>query len=177
MKFNSALTILAAAAVTAAAGPATAALWTWDYRGNGIEASGTFTTADMAGPDGFHAITAITGTRNGVAITGLYPTGQAIPGNEPFALDNLVRVGGDGQLTSHGFGFATADGDWSNPFYADFLSPAVYLEVFTTAAGGYQELPIVFNAAPSPVPEPASLALVLAGLGAWAVVWRRRPAT
>lgn len=139
-------------------------VWTWRYTGTDIQASGTFTTTDTADADGFHEITAITGTRNGDAITGLYPTGQAIPGNEPFELDNLIRFGPLDQITVHGFGFATASGGYSNPFYADFLNPATYMEVFTTSAGGYSEVPIAFTA--SVVPEPASIALLLAALGA-----------
>lgn len=174
MKFKFALATLASAAALVAATPAAAALWTWGYTGDSIQASGTFTTSDLADASGFYEITDITGTRNGVAITGLYPTGSAIPGNEPFELDNLVRIGADGQLTTHGFGFTTAAGDYSNPFYASFLDPKVYLEVFTTAAGDYFELPVSFTAAIAEVPEPASVLLVLAGLGAAGFASRRR---
>lgn len=150
-------------------------VWSWSYTGTDIQASGTFTTSDAADADGFHEITAITGTRNGDAITGLYPTGAAIPGNEPYALDNLVRIGPQDQLTVHGFGFATASGGYSNPFFADFLTSPTYMEVFTTASS-YSEVPISFTA--SVVPEPASILLVLAGLGAagFATGSRRRAA-
>lgn len=147
-------------------------VWNWSYSGAGITAGGTLTTADAADAHGFHQITGITGTRNGQAITGLYPTGSAIPGNEPYALDNLIRSEGEGRLTVHGLGFALADGTYANPFYADFLATPGYLEVLTTAGGGFSEVPIIFTA--SPVPEPAALALMLAGLGA--VALRHRPA-
>lgn len=139
-------------------------VWKWSYTGTDIQASGTFTTTDTADADGFYEITGITGARNGDAITGLYPTGQAIPGNEPFELDNLIRFGPQDQITVHGFGFATASGGYANPFFADFLSPPTYMEVFTTTAGGYNEVPIAFTA--SVVPEPTSIALLLAALGA-----------
>lgn len=156
---------IALAALCAVAAPQARAdiVWNWSYSGAGITAGGTLTTADAPDAQGFHQITGITGARNGQAITGLYPTGSAIPGNEPYALDNLVRAEGQDRLTVHGLGFALADGSHANPFFADFLPTPGYLEVLTTAGGGFSEVPIVFTA--SPVPEPAALALVLAGLG------------
>src|SRR3954453_21851511 len=106
-------------------------LWNWSYSGPGISAQGTFTTVETPeGPD-FYLITGITGLRNGEIITGLQPVGTAIPGNEPFVVDNLVRAGTN-QLTSHGFGYSTSGGNYANPLFADFLSPPVCLEFFST---------------------------------------------
>ena len=59
-------------------------LWSWNYFGDGITASGTFTTLDSPDPQGGYLITAITGVRNGQTITALQPTGTWIPGNEPY---------------------------------------------------------------------------------------------
>src|SRR5205085_7878820 len=96
------------AALSLTAAQANASLyWNWNYSGNGITASGTFSTHDTADALGFYLITAITGTRNGEMITALQPTGTPIPGNEPFAVDNLVRLDGP-QLTHDGFGYAIA---------------------------------------------------------------------
>ena len=162
MQFRRVFAAIAAAASFAAPSAWADIVWNWSYTGTNIQAGGTLTTADAADADGYHLITGITGNRNGDLITGLYPTGSASPGNEPFALDNLIRLGPQNQLTGHGFGFATASGGYSNPFFADFLSPATYMEVFTTASS-YSEPPITFTA--SVVPEPASILLVLAGLG------------
>ena len=121
-------------------------LWNWTYTGEGIAASGTFTTEDVPDSGGYYHITGITGSRNDVAITGLEPTGEAIPGNPGFPVDNLITAGG--LLTSHGFGFATADGNYANPFYADFRTPPRFLEVFTKPASmGFTEVPIQFTAA------------------------------
>src|SRR3977135_4175560 len=115
----------------AAAGPAEASLlWTWSYSEAGIFSSGTLTTDDAANAAGFFPITGISGARNGVAITALQPAGTAIPGNEPFVVDNLIRAGGP-QLTGNGFGFALADGTFANAFFADFLTPPGYLEFFS----------------------------------------------
>ena len=151
----------------AAAGPAEASLlWTWSYSDAGISASGTLTTDDAANADGFFPITGISGARNGVAITALQPAGTAIPGNEPFLVDNLIRAGGP-QLTGNGFGFALADGTFANAFFADFLTPPGYLEFFSAPpfASGVigpedSERPVAFTAR---VPEPATAMLVLVG--------------
>ena len=114
-----------------AAGPAAASLlWTWSYSEAGISASGTLTTDDAANAAGFFPITGISGSRNGVAITALQPAGTAIPGNEPFLVDNLIRAGTQ-QLTGNGFGFALADGSFANLFFADFQTPPAYLEFFS----------------------------------------------
>jgi hypothetical protein len=106
-------------------------LWYWSYSGTGVSASGTFATEVSPDADGFYRITGITGTANGATITGLQPTGTAIPGNSGFAVDNLVSPTGS-QLTKHGFGFAVANGAFHNPFYAghhlDYISTPPYAD-------------------------------------------------
>lgn len=176
------LALIAGAALCATARDASAALtWNWSYSGAGIAASGSFTTGDTPDAGGFYAITAITGQRNGVAITGLQPTGTAIPGNDPFAVDNLINPAGP-QLTHNGFGYSLADGSYSNPFFADFLNPATYLEFysappFTQPAGAEDaELPISFTAAVAAVPEPAGIALALGAMAALGLARRARAA-
>lgn len=149
--------------------PAQAALlnWTWSYSATGINAGGTLTTEDTPNASGFYLITGIAGTRNGETITGLQATGTAIPGNEPFAVDNLIRLNGP-LLTHNGFGFSTSGGNYANPFFADFRSPPSYVEFFsappfTAGTGpGDSELSIGFTA--NRVPEPETWALMLAGL-------------
>jgi hypothetical protein len=144
-------------------------LWNWNYSASGITASGTFTTLDSPEASGGYLITNITGSRNGEAITGLQAPGTAIPGNEPFTVDDLVFPGPGPQLSGDGFGFATADGNFSNPFYADFLSTPGYLEFFSTPPftgepSDSTELPVQFSAAPVFTPEPATGILTFAGL-------------
>jgi hypothetical protein len=137
----------------AAASPARAeTLWDWSYSAPGIAASGTLTTADMADSQGFYLITGISGMRNGETITGLQRVGTAIPGNEGYPVDNLIRATAP-QMTSHGFGFSTSGGNYANPFYASFLNPPGSTEFFTIPSKpGHTELPIAFTATISCAP-------------------------
>jgi hypothetical protein len=106
--------------------PAEALEWRWSYQGEGIAASGVFTTKDAPNADGFYEITGIKGEANGVAITGLEAPGTAIPGNEGYPVDNLVRTAAP-QLSKDGFGYALANGTYANPFYgAHFAKPDYY---------------------------------------------------
>lgn len=135
--------------------------WDWSYYGSGISAAGMFTTTDTPDGSGFYRITGISGERNGDAIIGLQPAGTAIPGNEPYAVDDLVRLA-NGQLTINGFGYATAIGDYANPYYANNS----YDEVLTSSSGGFiSELPVNFTATLATVPEPETQLLILVGLG------------
>jgi hypothetical protein len=100
--------------------------WRWSYQGEGVSASGSFTTKDTPNADGFYEITGIKGEANGVAIAGLQPHGTSIPGNDGYPVDNLVRADAP-QLTLHGFGYALANGTYANPFYgAHFAKPDYY---------------------------------------------------
>lgn len=139
---------------------ASATVWNWSYSGSAITADGSFLTPDTPDADGYYQILSITGNRNGDAIVGLYPTGSAIPGNEPYAIDNLIRISGPGQITLEGFGYSLASGAHANPYFADFLSPPTYSEVFTQDSA-FSEQPISLNAAP--VPEPSAIALIVSG--------------
>ncbi len=157
--------LLIAAAIWPIHGQPSEALlrWNWSYSGTGLSASGTFTTNDATDEAGFYQIVEITGADNGVTITGLQPTGSAIPGNEPYAVDNLVSTA-EPRLTEHGFGFSLANGNYANPFYNgsnyyEFLSVPPHLK------GAGPETPVSFSAATVPEPSAASLMLVrLVGL-------------
>ncbi len=142
---------------------ASATAWNWRYSGSGLNADGSLRTSDTPGADGYYQILSIAGSRNGDAIVGLYPTGSAIPGNEPYVIDNLIRISGSGQITLEGFGYSLASGAHANPYFADFLSPPAYSEVFTQDST-FREQPISFKAAP--VPEPSAMALLVSGLAA-----------
>lgn len=114
--------------------------WEWEYRSDGenefgeIRAEGTFFTDYDQDGDGWHEIVSIRGQYNQENITGLFPTGESIPGNSPFEGDNLIRVGNgdklepEAQLSGDGFQFALDDGSYVNVFFASFLAPPGYLE-------------------------------------------------
>lgn len=129
-----------------AAYPARATEWRWSFHGPGVSGSGGFTTGDKADPDGFSEITRISGEVNGVAITGLQAAGTAIPGNEGYPVDSLVRMA-EPQLSKNGFGYALADGSYANPFYgAHFAKPDFYLFISDPKTGKTNEPAIVFSA-------------------------------
>ena len=118
------LALVIAAALVAL--PAEALEWRWSYQGEGVAASGSFTTTDTPNADGFYEITKIKGEANGIAITGLQPAGTSIPGNDGYPVDGLVRTEAP-HLSLHGFGYALANGTYANPFYGDhFVPPGVY---------------------------------------------------
>jgi hypothetical protein len=122
LKFAPTLAI-AAALVTL---PAEALEWRWSYQGEGVAASGVFTTKDAPNANGFYEINGIKGEANGVAITGLQPAETSIPGNDGYPVDNLIKTDAP-QLSLHGFGYALANGTYANPFYsAHFVPPGVY---------------------------------------------------
>jgi hypothetical protein len=121
LKFALSLVIVAAFVARAEASE-----WRWRYQGEGVSASGAFTTKDTPNADGFYEITGIKGEANGVAITALQPAGTSIPGNDGYPVDNFVRADAP-QLTLHGFGYALANGTYANPFYgAHFAKPDYY---------------------------------------------------
>ncbi|MBD2438931.1 PEP-CTERM sorting domain-containing protein [Nostoc sp. FACHB-110] len=185
------LALLSATVLTATSGlvvgniqPASALTWNWNYSGTGIDAKGTFITNETPDEFGFYQILGINGTRNGEVITGLQPAGTPIPGNEPFNVDNLIRLGTQ-QLTGDGFGYSTAGGNYSSPFFASFLPTPSYLEVFSAPplTPGFEnlgpedsELPISFFATIASVPEPTPVLslLALGSFGATAVFKRQR---
>lgn len=116
--------------------PANTLRWRWRYRtprdaaGPAVRAHGMLVTDRDADGDGFYEVRRIKGRRNGDRITGLYPAGRSIPGNEPYEGDNFLRASwgaGQQQLTKNGLQFKLDDGSFSNVFFASFLSPATYL--------------------------------------------------
>lgn len=120
--------------------------WRWSYQGEGVAASGAFTTKDEPGADGFYEITGITGEANGVTITGLQPPGTSIPGNDGYPVDNLVRTEAP-RLTMHGFGYKLADGTYANPFYgAHFAKPGAYAFFSDPANKHTSEPAVTFSA-------------------------------
>ena len=130
------------------AGDAKAAMqWRWTCEGPGLEAKGTFATEDKPDADGFYTITGVEGQANGVAITGLQRAGTAIPGNEGWPVQNLIRER-EPRLSAGGFGFALADGSFVNPFFGARFKPPGFLAVISHPANGqWREPRVSFTAA------------------------------
>jgi len=146
------LSLLLVAATSCAPGPIQ---WRWSYSGKGISALGTFTTPPTPDPGGAYRILGITGSRNGESIVRLHPAGFAIPGNEPYKLDNLIANHAGKQLSGNGFGYSTASGSYATAFFHEKLG---YLEVFSAPpliegaknlGKEDSELPISFVATPA----------------------------
>jgi hypothetical protein len=116
--------------------------WRWSCIGPGFDAKGLLTTGDAPDADGFYPITGVTGEANGAAITGLQAAKTAIPGNEGWPVDNLVRSQPP-QLSPGGFGFALADGSFANPFFGARFEPPGFLAVLTNPAKGVWREPRV----------------------------------
>lgn len=106
-------------------------IWDWNYTNadGTIAASGTLQTEDSSDAEGFYNITSMEGTRNGVAIADLTEVGVAIPGNEPYVVDNAIREGSTEQLRSAGIGLLLEDGNYLNPYYASWETS--YIEVYS----------------------------------------------
>jgi hypothetical protein len=140
IRLKLALLLVSLAALVAL--PAGALEWRWSYQGEGVMASGAFTTKDARNADGFYEIIGIKGEMNGVAITGLQPAGTSIPGNDGYPVDSLVKTEAP-QLSLHGFGYVLADGTYANPFYGDhFVPPGVYA-FFSDSANRKTSEPLV----------------------------------
>lgn len=122
--------------------------WSWKYTSDKDNASGTFITSDKPDSSGYYKITGISGSRNGDAIVSLQPEGEAIPGNEPYAVDNLIRTDDKGQITQLGFGYALASGAYANPYFKGYSEHPGYFEVLTTPPSSFSEQPILFSAIP-----------------------------
>lgn len=160
---------LLAAGLASASTATPVQLWNWSYSGSGISAAGTLTTGQSSNASGFYEILAISGQRNGDPITGLQPAGTAIPGNEPFVVDNWIKA--DGQLTGEGFGYKTQSGSYANVFFAEWLSPPANMEFMTIPAQGYSHEAVVSFQLQA-VPEPTTWALL--SLGGLALMAARR---
>ena len=149
---------LASALLAAASASATQYLFTI---GGGSTATGTLTVANPVVVGGSSLITAITGTYNGQAITGLAAPG-GLGGN-----DNFLYVAQPSLLDILGFTFNGAFGDRNI-----FSVGSTYFDL----GAGESNTVVNFQireVAPG-VPEPATWAMMLVGFGAIGLALRRR---
>lgn len=127
-------------------------VWAWSYSGSGVMASGTLTTAGPA--TSFEDVIAISGMRNGVAITGLVP----LDTDPDYLYDNQFRFTSP-SFTDGGLVIALAGGAANvNLYYFD----GTYTDLQRSGVDIVQT-DVIFSV--SAVPEPASGLALLAGLG------------
>jgi hypothetical protein len=149
---------LAAAGGLAAAvvfgGAAQAEVWDFSYSGGGETGSGTFITGAVGSP---YAITGISGTADGSTITGLSSYAGA---------DQLLYTVGAYYADFGGVSFATAAGiDFNLTNYPDGFNNITNSMVNPS---GVPCCTVSIDMSVTPVPEPATLAMMLlgfAGLG------------
>ena len=181
MKPYLALAALAGAALLAPASGASAASFAWSYTGTHgyvVSGSGTLTATSLGG--GAYAVTSISGTRNGTAITGL--TDYAGDDNQVYTTFPSLDYPGLAFL---------AGGSAFNVYYDTTDGPASSADSYACGFAGYCEIgpgvtgtsgldgpdpinPIAFTL--TAIPEPATWALMLAGFGGLGAALRRRRA-
>lgn len=162
------------AVLLAASASASASVWQFDYtNGSTLDVDGMLTASDTLSNGGY-LVTGITGVRNSSdMIVGLV----APPTLGNYGFDNLLLPGPGSFLDAGGIVFRTASGGAFN--ICATLPP---YPGYSCGTRGYSEFNIATGAATSvrftvhKLPEPATAALVLATLGAMALVTRRRKA-
>ncbi len=105
--------------------------WNWRYAGPGVQAAGRFITSPHRGESGGFEVIQISGSRQGVAIAALQTRGTAIPGNEPYHVDNRLFPNTP-RLTGDGVGFRLADGSYANLFFQTHTPPHDFREYFSS---------------------------------------------
>jgi len=152
---------LVAAGLLSATSASAVTTWNFSYTGTGVTASGSFTTAGAAlVPED---ILSITGVRNGIAITGLVPVGD----DPDFFYDNQFTITSP-NFTDGGMLFSMASGPNINVYFF----AGTYTDLFVIGGTPF-ETDIAWNVVAAPVPEPATVLSMLAGLGLMGAFVRR----
>jgi hypothetical protein len=153
---------LVAAGVLSATSASAVTTWNFSYSGAGVTASGSFTTAGNAlvAED----ILSISGVRNGVAITGLVP----LDSDPDFLYDNQFTIASP-NFTDGGMVYSLANGLHINVYFF----AGTYTDLYVINNLTPVETDITWNVAAAPIPEPATVLSMLAGLGLMGAFMRR----
>jgi len=156
------------ALLLAPAGRGMAAVYDWAATTGTGTAAGTFITQDtpLGGP---YLITGMTGTIEGVAVTGVVPAGTIVGG---VAVDNLLYMPGP-FLDWPGVGFTLAapiGGDTIGAFFYDSAGPNYG---YANTAHPFQGITLS-SFTVSPIPAPAGLPVLGVGLLGLGFARRRR---
>ena len=162
--------ILAALVLSLLAATAHAQTFAFSYSGVGVSGSGTL-TAEQIAPDEY-AIVAGTDDATGGGVSGILtlfanpdsPNETTSPSGY-FLYDDLLFVGSDPVISNGGLLFTNGNGGEVNLYST---GPDLYVDYDNT---GFN---VSINLDPSPVPEPASFAMLAVGMAGLAVARRRR---
>jgi len=136
--------------------------WNFNYSAPGLTAAGSFTTAGNAlVPED---ILSISGVRNGIAITGLVPLGT----DPDFSYDNQFTATAP-NFTSDGMVYGLSNGQHINVYFFE----GAYADLYVLGGATPVETPINWSVVRAPVPEPATVLSMLAGLGLLGAFMRR----
>jgi hypothetical protein len=148
-----------AAGLLAAGASQASQLFNFSYSGDGVSGSGVLTTSDVGSP---YAVTGITGTANGEAITGL---------SSYAAADNLIYYPTQPSVDFSGLSFSTATRDWGIGWTGSAYGIVNSIANPNGDCCGIS--PIEFNISSAGVPEPTTWALMLLGFGGLGAALRR----
>jgi hypothetical protein len=179
VRLSTAIGLWVAASAAASAGVLN---WNFSYTGLGTSVSGVLTTSDVQlpaftnGTSNGYAILGITGNRNGVPISGVFPPSGAISSNAGFLYDNVL-YSTDPHFDFRGMLYQTQPGNLYNVWFdvgkyweGYFPENSRVMTVNELTYGGVER-----------VSEPGALALValallaLFGFGALRIRGRRAP--
>jgi PEP-CTERM motif len=187
MKLNMVVIALLAAFASL---PAAAAEYLVDFSGSGVDAEILVSTSATANSDGSFTIGAVSGERNGLAITGLLPAGNnpstcgapfpcwiLTSDNEFFPTAPFVDFGGFSYTIGGGYGVPGGEDvnlyyQSSNNTYYDLTETLNAANCDGLSTCSYRGTPVRLSV--TQVPEPAALGLFAASLAGLAWVRRRR---
>jgi len=159
-------------------------MWDWTYTtqnaiiGSAVSGDGTLTTDDLSG--GTYTITSLTGTFNGLTITGFSQYPYTPPADQTLYTPGTALPDGShtAQLSDAGLGFTTGSGFDTDPVNIGGISFSGVEYYSATDSRNYFDSQGTFTATevvPAAAPEPEQMlsGLMVAGLGGASLLMRR----